>query len=153
VQSLLEDEEVVALEGRNIRLTSFNATLSEAQIAVGETIRKELLAAGFEGRTAAELEKVTEGRSNQDLLAFFVREGTTVRVGKDRYYDKDELAKLVTAVLQEIERLGQVKPADLREKTGLSRKFLIPLLEWMDGQSLTVRVGDARGLGPAASNH
>ena len=70
-----------------------------------------------------------------------------------RYYEKDQLAKLVATVLQEIERLGEAKPPDLREKTGLSRKYLIPLLEWMDGQSLTVRIGDARGLGPAASDH
>ena len=152
VQLLLEDEDLLALEGRSIRLTSFGARLSAAQLAVGETVTKELEKAGFEGRTAAELSKFTDGGANLDLLAFFVRKGTTVRVGKDRYYDKDELAKLVSAVLQEIERLGQVKPADLREKTGLSRKFLIPLLEWMDGQSLTVRVGDARGLGSAASN-
>ena len=153
VQSQLEAEELVALEGRNIRLMSFCARLSEDQVAVGEAIKEELVVAGFEGRTAAELAKTTDGRSNQDLLAFLVREGTTTRVGKDRYYDPGEIAKLVTAVLQEVERLGQVTPADLREKTGLSRKYLIPLLEWMDGQSLTVRLGDSRGLGPAAANH
>ena len=152
VQLLLEEENLVAIEGRSIRLTNFDAKLSEKQVAIGELLKKELEKAGFEGRTEAELAELTDGRSSLELLAFFVREGTTVRVGKDRYYDKGQLTKLISAVLQEIERLGQVKPADLREKTGLSRKFLIPLLEWMDGQSLTVRVGDARGLGSAAAN-
>jgi selenocysteine-specific elongation factor len=152
VQLLLEEEKLVAIERRSIRLTNFDAKLSEKQVAVGELLKKELEKAGFEGRTEAELAEFTDGRSSMELLAFFVREGTTVRVGKDRYYDKGQLTILISAVLQEIERLGQVKPADLREKTGLSRKFLIPLLEWMDGQLLTVRVGDARGLGSAGSN-
>ncbi len=53
-------------------------------------------------------------------------------------------------VLLEIQRLGRATPAQLREKTGLSRKYLIPLLEWMDAQRLTVRQGDSRGAGPAA---
>ena len=153
VQSQLDNEESVAIEGRNVRLMGFCPTLSEDQVAVGKVIKQELAAAGFEGRTASELERNTPGHSMHDLLAFYVREETATRVGRDRYYDPGELAKLITVVLQEIERLGRVTPADLREKTGLSRKYLIPLLEWMDGQSLTARIGDARGLGPAAASY
>jgi selenocysteine-specific elongation factor len=148
-QSALEEEGQVALEGRIIRLRSFGATLSAEQQEVAEALQKELREAGFEGRTMAELSGILPVQGARELLEFFVREGTTTRVGKDRYYDREELAKLVTVVLEEIDRLGQVTPADLREKTGLSRKYLIPLLEWMDGQSLTVRLGDSRGRGPA----
>ena len=36
--------------------------------------------------------------------------------------------------------------AGLKEITGLSRKFLIALLEYMDREKITVRVGDARHL-------
>jgi hypothetical protein len=32
----------------------------------------------------------------------------------------------------------------VRERTGLSRKFLIPLLEYADRAGVTRRVGDAR---------
>ena len=153
VQSLLEEQERVAIEGRVVRLSDFSATLSKDQVVLREALRAELLAAGFEGRTVTELAAGPLGDKSADLLAFCVREGTTTRVGKDRYYDPGELAKLVKTVLQEIVRLNRVTPADLREKTGLSRKYLIPLLEWMDGQSLTVRLGDSRGLGPAASDY
>jgi selenocysteine-specific elongation factor len=144
VQSMLADEGVVAIEGKIVRLSSFTASLSPDQAAVTETIKAELVAAGFEGRTVAELGDIASEEPTRGLLEFLVREGTTERVGRDRYYDKRQLAKLVSVVLGEIERLEQVTPADLREKTGLSRKYLIPLLEWMDGQSLTVRLGDAR---------
>jgi selenocysteine-specific elongation factor len=150
VHSTLEHEGLVALEGKVIRLVAFSATLTAEQAAAVEVIQKELASAGFEGKTVAELGATVPDVNVTNLLGFLVREGTTRRVGKDRYYDPNELAKLVSAVLSEIVRLGQVTPADLREKTGLSRKYLIPLLEWMDGQALTVREGDTRRSGPAA---
>ncbi len=152
VQSLLADEGLVAIEGKVIRLSSFTAVLSTDQVVVAEALEKELLQSGFEGRTMGELTGILPEDDAKELLAFFVREGTTARVGKDRYYHPTELTKLVGVVLQEVERLGQVTPADLREKTGLSRKYLIPLLEWMDAQSFTVRLGDARGRGSAVAD-
>jgi len=41
---------------------------------------------------------------------------------------------------------AEVSVAALRTRTGLSRKFLIPLLEWADRSGFTRRVGDARRL-------
>jgi selenocysteine-specific elongation factor len=148
----LANEGLVAIEGKVIRLSEFTATISADQAEIAASVRAELVRAGFEGRTIAELNEIASEEAVRELLGFFVREGTTERVGKDRYYDKGELAKLVSEVLGGIEQLGQVTPADLRERTGLSRKYLIPLLEWMDGKSLTVRLGDARGRGPAVAD-
>ncbi|WP_261974677.1 SelB domain-containing protein [Geobacter metallireducens] len=35
-------------------------------------------------------------------------------------------------------------PPEFRELTGLSRKFMIPLLEFFDQEKITIRVGDKR---------
>src|SRR5439155_908055 len=42
--------------------------------------------------------------------------------------------------------LGKATPAELRERFGLTRKYLIPLLEWADRRGITRRAGDARVL-------
>src|SRR5204862_36994 len=39
-----------------------------------------------------------------------------------------------------------IAPAALRDRLGISRKFMIPLLEWADAKGITERVGDARRL-------
>ncbi len=153
VQSMLEDEGRIAIEGRSIRLASFRPTLSEQQNAARDVLARELKNAGFEGRTASELGDILPQKTVQELIGYLVRQGTTERVGKDRYYDCGELDKLVRVVLNEIDRQGQVTPAELRDITGLSRKYLIPLLEWMDGRSLTFRNGDYRSAGPAAAEY
>ena len=39
---------------------------------------------------------------------------------------------------------GKATPASFKELTGLSRKYIIPLMEYFDMNKLTVRVGDHR---------
>jgi selenocysteine-specific elongation factor len=51
--------------------------------------------------------------------------------------------------VQQVGRSGDVAPGALRERTGASRKYLIPLLEWCDRQRVTIRRGDQRVLNPA----
>ncbi|HXI19955.1 MAG TPA: SelB C-terminal domain-containing protein, partial [Gemmatimonadales bacterium] len=51
-------------------------------------------------------------------------------------------------ILQRAARAGAITPPGLREQTGASRKYLIPLLEWADREGLTRREGDGRVAGP-----
>ena len=39
-----------------------------------------------------------------------------------------------------------ITPQEIKDLLGISRKYAIPLLEWLDTQRLTVRVGDKRVL-------
>lgn len=55
----------------------------------------------------------------------------------------DLLREQLLACLRET---GEVTPAQFRDQTGLSRKFLIPLLAHFDGEKLTMRVGEKRVL-------
>ncbi len=144
----LREEQEIAVELGTARLAAHRPSIPAALASAGEIIRGELAQSGHEGRTPGELSgKVAEPQAVQ-LLEYFVREGTALRVGRDRYYARARLEELMRKVLGEIARRGQATPAELREPLGLSRKYLIPLLEWLDGQQLTVRVGDARRLGP-----
>ena len=55
-----------------------------------------------------------------------------------------EFRAVLEATLTE---LGSATPAELRDRLGLTRKYLIPLLEWADRRGVTRRTGDARVLG------
>lgn len=46
--------------------------------------------------------------------------------------------------LQELGTAGEITPGAVRDRTGLSRKYLIPLLEWADRNGITRREGDHR---------
>ena len=42
--------------------------------------------------------------------------------------------------------MGDATPAELRDRLCLTRKFLIPMLEWADRRGITERHGDVRRL-------
>jgi selenocysteine-specific elongation factor len=150
VRSHLEGEGKIEVEGGAVRLPGFEATLSGTRAEYGVVLEKRLKEAGSQGVTMSDVSDAVPGEFAAELAEFLVRRATAVRVGQDRYYDAAALTEAAGKTVAEIERLGEVTPADLREALGLSRKYLIPLLEWLDGRGITVRVGDARRLGPNA---
>ena len=48
--------------------------------------------------------------------------------------------------LQDMGQAGPIVPAAVRDRLGVTRKYLIPLLEWADGRGITVREGEGRRL-------
>ncbi len=150
VQEQLAAEGRIAIEGGTVRSSDFRPTLSQQEEEWRETIGSALGAAGFRGRTSAELAEEVPPEAALRLAEFLVRQGTAVRVGKERYYERPALERLRDEIVDEVTRLGRATPAQLRERTGLTRKYLIPVLEWLDGGGFTIRDGDARKPGPAA---
>jgi selenocysteine-specific elongation factor len=146
----LVEEGRVAVDGGSVRLSTFQATVSEKEGRWVGAISQALEDGGPQGRTVDELCEVVPESPVRDLAEYLVRDGSAVRVGGDRYYSTGAAGDLREAILQEVRERGRAKPAELREKTGLTRKYLIPFLEWLDGTGYTVRDGDGRRLGPAA---
>jgi selenocysteine-specific elongation factor len=142
---------IAVIDGAHIRTSAHRPGVPPSLAEAAGAVQAELSRARSEGRSPAELTRTgLTAQQVQELLDFFVRQGTAVRVGRDRYYVPIELERLRDRIIAEINRLGQATPAELREVTGLSRKYLIPLLEWLDTEGLTRRAGDARRLGTAA---
>src|ERR1051326_4995599 len=139
----------IEVEGGRARLKGHSASLSVAEERSGTARLGALSAAGAEGRTVAELVAAGLSGSVQDLAEYYVRQGTAIRVGAERYYQREALERLARDALAEVERLQTATPAQLRDKLQLSRKYLIPLLEWLDLKGFTVRSGEGRRLTPA----
>jgi selenocysteine-specific elongation factor len=143
VRGELVREGRVVPEGNTARLAEHAPALDQSQETTGRTLLAALVSAGDEGRTLAELDDLGGGSAG-DLVEYYVRQGTVVRIGQDRYYDRMALERLARKALVEIDRVELATPAHLREKLGLSRKYLIPLLEWLDLKGFTLRAGDGR---------
>lgn len=55
--------------------------------------------------------------------------------------------------VKRIQDTGRIDAKDLRDVLRSSRKYIIALLEHLDSQGITRRVGDDRVLGPNAGNY
>jgi selenocysteine-specific elongation factor len=112
-----------------------------------EQVVARVEAAGFTPPSWAEL-AAELGPASDAALREAVRSGRLVAVERDRAWGAESVERFMRLV-QEIGRDGEVSPGALRDRTGASRKYLIPLLEWCDRQRVTIRRGDQRVLNPA----
>ncbi len=111
-----------------------------------EQLGRRLAAAGWQVPTLAELEQEFAGAPVRALLAHLAREGSVEQMDQQRYAAKPALAQFRGALEAALGELGTATPAALRDRLGLTRKYLIPLLEWADRRGITRRAGDARVL-------
>ncbi len=149
VVAALRDAGSIELDGSIVRRRSFRPALSPAEASLADALRTALTQAGPRGLTAEELKQHVPADRVRELAEFEVRTGTVVRIGRDRYVDAESLGRLRGIIVGLIAEKGHATPAEIREVTGLTRKYLIPVLEWMDASGFTVRDGDVRRIGPA----
>jgi len=72
--------------------------------------------------------------------------GEIVRLSDDIAFTRDAYSKAVDIVKELIAATGSVTVAQLRDKMGASRRPVLALLEHLDAEKLTRRVGDHRVL-------
>jgi selenocysteine-specific elongation factor len=109
-------------------------------------LAQRLSAARWQIPTVSELEREFPGSPVRALLSHLARDGTAESVDAERYAAKGALAEFRTALEAALAELGSATPAVLRDRFGLTRKYLIPLLEWADRRGVTRRAGDVRVL-------
>ncbi len=143
----LTDEGKVAVEKDIIRLAGHQVRLQEDERA----LRSRIMRAYEEGGPTPPLFKElleAEKDKNQakKLLSVLVNEGALVKIKEDLYYHREALEALKAKLVDYFAGHERIGAAQFKEITGLSRKYLIPLLEYFDSIQLTIRVGDERML-------
>ncbi len=130
-------EGLVAAPGFRAHLTGGDELLSRIVSVLEE--------AGLEPPTVAELEQKLGQSGLLPILRHAAQQRRVVAVESDRYFSPNSLDRFVV-VLKQLAVERAITPGDLRDRLGLSRKFLIPLLEWADRSGVTRRVGNSRVL-------
>jgi selenocysteine-specific elongation factor len=80
----------------------------------------------------------------QNIVKLMLRDGELVKINEDMCFSRIVLDKLRKDYKEQLSKDGKATPATFKDLTGLSRKYIIPLMEYFDVSKLTVRVGDHR---------
>jgi selenocysteine-specific elongation factor len=145
VERLLKREEL-ALEGDLLKLPGHRVSLAADQ----DQLRLGIMAAYRRGDTAPPnqkdvLEELDVTRTEAaPMFKLLVEQGELVKVKEDMFFAAEAMEKLRDMVRGWFRDHDDLGPGEMRELTGLSRKYAIPLLEHFDKERLTVRVGDKR---------
>ena len=88
----------------------------------------------------------TERHPEAELLGYLLDEGKVVRVNESVIFAAAAYRELTERIVAHLNENGSITVADVRTMFNTSRKYSLPLLEHMDQQRITRRVGDERVL-------
>jgi len=129
------------------RLPGWRPAFDARSSGARDQVARRVAAAKWQVPTVAELERELPNAPVRAVLAHLAREGVVEQMDQERYAAAPALAEFRAALEAALTQLGSATPAELRDRLGLTRKYLIPLLEWADRRGVTRRTGDARVLG------
>jgi selenocysteine-specific elongation factor len=115
------------------------ARAAEAMLAAAD-------AAGLKARSPNELAALG-GPDGPEILARLVFERRIVKLAGDLAFSVAAIDQAARQVQRKLEGTPSLAMADFKQLFGLSRKFLVPLLEQLDTLGVTRREGEARVAG------
>lgn len=144
LEAVLEEDRGILAEGEVLRLQGFapkrKAEEAEAEQRMEEAFRR----AGLEAPPVKEVlgqAGLDEGRA-RTLLQLMLKDGRLVRVSPELVLHREAVERL-KGILQG-KRGQRFGVGEFKEWTGVSRKYAIPLLEYLDRERVTRREGDRR---------
>ena len=123
-----------------LRLADHQVTFTANQLSQIERLRAAFDSARFTPPSFDEAAQIV----GEDVLLALIELGDIVRVQPDVILAHATYDEMVSGTLALIDEQGSVTAAMLRDAFGTSRKYAIGLLEYLDAQAITKRVGDTR---------
>jgi len=132
-----------ARAGSHIRHRDHEPQLPSHLVAAGETVRRRLaedpITPPNKGETATNADE-------EKALRFLTHTGEVVDLDDRTVISRDGYERLSREIADYLGEHGRATASDLRKHTGTVRRILMPLLERLDEEGLTVREGDERRL-------
>lgn len=139
----------VEVEGDVVRAADFVVQLSTDDEALRTKILHFLAERRFEGPAVEEVAAAVGAQpdSLRPVMDYLVSQAGVTRTKEGFFFLTEILDEMARKVVARLNTQAEIVVADMKEITGTTRKYTIPLLEYLDTQRITSRRGDVRVLG------
>ncbi len=136
----------VVMDKDLIRLSFFKVSLSEVDKGIETKILNMLEQSGFQPPLKEEIAKALNLQQKQldDILKLMVKQGSLVRINETMYITKPVYEKIINVLKRFFSKKKEMTVAEFRDILNTSRKYALPILEYLDTRRITMRVGDVR---------
>jgi selenocysteine-specific elongation factor len=144
LDALLARAKDIVADGENMRLASHRVALKEDETAATEKIEAQFRDGGLAVPSTQEVlaKSGVEAARARPLLQILLKNRKLIRVGDDLIYHASAVEGLRKTLAAR--KGARFSVADFKDWTGVSRKYAIPLLEYLDREHVTRREGDQR---------
>ncbi len=144
----LARENLIVLDKNIIKLSTHKVALKVDQHEIKEKIKniykKSGLTPPFFRNICQDLD--IDKKTGIDVLHMLIDENSIVKTKDDLYFDASRVDSLKQELTEFLEKNQSITTPEFKAMTGVSRKYVIPLIEYFDSINLTIRVGDTRQL-------
>ena len=142
----LAREEIIVQDKEIVRLKDHQVTLAQDQEEIRRELEKIYTKSGLQPPYFQEIKEKFPGNTGAEVLEVMVKEGDILKVKEDLYFHRKAIDGLKSELIAFLKNNGEITTPQFKEMTGASRKYTIPLIEYLDRTQVTVRVGDTRVL-------
>jgi selenocysteine-specific elongation factor len=134
------------IEGDIVRLPGRGVVMKDDEAESKKKIEDAFFSAGLKVPALLEVLaglKLDKDRA-QKIVTLLLREKALVKISDGLVFHRAALEELRRLILARKTKSSKIDVAQFKELTGVSRKYAIPLLEYLDRERITRRVGDMR---------
>jgi selenocysteine-specific elongation factor len=136
----------IEVTGEGLRLPGRGVVMKDEESESRQIIEQSFGSAGLKVPALKEVLaglKIDQVRAHK-LVTLLLREKVLIKVSDDLVFHQSALAELRKRLAAQKLISPRLDVARFKDLTGVSRKYAIPLLEYLDRERVTKRVGDAR---------
>jgi selenocysteine-specific elongation factor len=147
LNQLIKEQEIVQTE-QSVRLARHAVSLGGDQAGAKKKILETYQTSGLEPPYFRDVRKQLrlDAAQARDMLTLLMDEGNIVKTKDDLYFHVDAVDAIKKKLVDFLKANGEITTPQFKEMTGVSRKYLIPLIEYFDATNVTIRIGDTRKL-------
>ena len=146
VLDALVREKKIEVSGDLVHLPGRGVMMKDEEAESKKTIEEAFSAAGLRVPALHEVLaglKIDKARA-QKIVTLLLRDRVLVKISDELVFHRSALEQLRAQVAARKAKSAVIDVAGFKEMTGISRKYAIPLLEYLDRERVTKRVGDSR---------
>ena len=146
VLQMLTSQRKIEVAAEMVRLPGRGVMMKDEEAQSKKQIEAAFATAGLKVPALPEVLaglKVDKNRA-QKLVTLLLREKILVKISEDLVFHRTALDELRQQIVAQKAKSSKMDVALFKEMTGVSRKYAIPLLEYLDRERVTKRAGDTR---------
>jgi selenocysteine-specific elongation factor len=143
---LLAREKKIEVTGEIVRLAGRGVVMKDEEAESKKTIEQTFASAGLKVPALYEVLgnlKVDKARA-QKIVTLLLRDRVLIKISDELVFHRSALDQLRGQITALKTKSPKLDVARFKELTGVSRKYAIPLLEYLDRERVTRRLGDVR---------
>jgi selenocysteine-specific elongation factor len=144
--NLLASDRKIELDGDLVRLPGRGVVLKDEEAESKKQIEEAFASTGLKVPALSEVLaglKIDKVRA-QKIVTLLLREKALIKISEQLVFHRTALETLRRTVTSQKAKTPKIDVSTFKELAGVSRKYAIPLLEYLDREHVTRRVGDAR---------